>query len=204
MPTVRDWNAMGNVRRITTWDEPVMHTETQPVREFGDELRQLVADMFATMAAADGVGLAAPQVGVDLALFVYHCPDEDDRFQHGVVCNPVVELPEGDERNFDASQEGCLSWPGAYQLLSRPDYAICSGQDENGAPVVVRGTGLLARCLQHETDHLHGTVFGDRLSARSRRKLNAERESKRHLYPADWPIHPKGRETGDNGTGTDN
>ncbi|MDR0435957.1 MAG: peptide deformylase, partial [Propionibacteriaceae bacterium] len=186
MPTVREWNAMGEVRRITTWDEPVMHAETRAVTDFGPELKQLAADMFTTMDAADGVGLAGPQVGVDLAIFVYHCPDADDQFHYGVICNPVVELPEGDDRNFDASQEGCLSWPGAYQLLSRPDHAICRGQDENGAPVVVIGTGLLARCLQHETDHLRGTVFGDRLSARSRRKLNEERESKRHLYPADW------------------
>jgi len=193
MPTAAQWADKGHVRRIVPWDEPVMHQPTRPVTEFGPALEELVADMFATMAAADGVGLAGPQVDVDLAIFVYNAPDEHDRYHSGVICNPVVELPEGKDRNFDASQEGCLSWPGAYELLARPDKATCRGVDENGQPVEVNGTGILARCLQHETDHLSGVVFGDRLSNRSRRKLNEERESLRHLYPADWPITPKGQ-----------
>ncbi|MDR0837893.1 MAG: peptide deformylase [Propionibacteriaceae bacterium] len=193
MPTLREWIKQGRVRRITTWEEPVMHVETRPITEFGPELQHLAADMFATMDAADGVGLAGPQVAEDLAIFVYNCPDDDDRYHHGVLCNPRVELPEGDKRNFDSSQEGCLSFAGSYQSLARPDTCVCHGQDETGAAVTIVGTGLLARCLQHETDHLHGVVFGDRLSARSRRKLSEERESKRHLYPEDWPVHPKGR-----------
>ena len=192
MPTAAEWADRGRVRRIVSWDEAIMHQVTQPVTEFGEPLNQLVADMFATMAAADGVGLAGPQVGVDLALFVYNAPDEHDRYHSGVVCNPVVELPEGKDRNLDAAQEGCLSWPGAYQLLARPDRAVCRGVDETGTPVEISGSGILARCLQHETDHLGGTVFGDRLSTRSRRKLDEERESLRHLYPADWPITPRG------------
>ena len=193
MPTAAQWADQGHVRRITTWDESVMRQSTRPVTDFGSELQELVADMFATMAAADGVGLAGPQVDVDLAIFVYNCPDGADRLQSGVVCNPTVELPEGKDRNFDSTQEGCLSWPGAYQLLARPDTAVCRGVDETGAPVEIRGTGMLARCLQHETDHLSGTVFGDRLSSRSRRALNEERERLRHLYPNDWPISPRGR-----------
>ena len=174
-----------------------MHQTTRPVTDFGPSLHQLVADMFATMAAADGVGLAGPQVDVDLAIFVYNCPDGNDKLRSGVVCNPVVELPEGKDRNFEATQEGCLSWPGAYQNLARPDQATCRGVDENGLPVEIVGTGMLARCLQHETDHLSGTVFGDRLSSRSRRALNEERDKLHHLYPADWPIHPRGRHTDD-------
>lgn len=194
MASPRQWAQMGQIRRITSWDEPVMHQHCQPVTEFGPDLQQLAADMFATMAAADGVGLAAPQVGVDLAMFVYDCPDEDDRHHFGVMCNPVVELPQGEDRNFDAAEEGCLSWPGAYQLLARPDQAVCRGLDEHGEPVTEIGTGLLARCLQHETDHLNGTVFGDRLSGRARRKLNEQREALRHLYPDDWPVSPRGRQ----------
>ena len=193
MPTAAQWADQGHIRRITTWDEPIMRQPTRPVSDFGPELYQLVADMFATMAAADGVGLAGPQVDVDLALFVYNCPDADDRLRSGVVCNPEVELPQGNDRNFDAIAEGCLSWPGAYQTLARPDKAVCRGVDENGQPVEIRGTGMLARCLQHETDHLSGTVFGDRLSSRSRRALNEERDRLAHLYPSDWPIHPRGR-----------
>ncbi len=193
MATPSEWAERGKVLRITTWDEPVMRSQTRPVEKFDDELHQLIADMFATMHAAEGVGLAAPQVDSDLSLFIYYCPDGDDKYQHGVVCNPVITLPEGKDRNLDATQEGCLSWPGAYHLLARPDLAVVEGVDENGNPVRVEGTGLLARCLQHETDHLSGIVFGDRLSARSRRQLNEEKESLAHLYPADWPITPKGR-----------
>lgn len=192
MPSAAQWTQQGRVRRITTWDEPIMHASTRPVTVFGSELAPLVADMFATMTAADGVGLAGPQVGVDLAIFVYNAPDERDRYHAGVMCNPEIELPVGQARNLEAAQEGCLSWPGAYQLLARPDFAICRGVDENGQPVEIRGTGILARCLQHETDHLSGTVFADRLSTRARRKLDEERESLRHLYPADWPITPRG------------
>ncbi|MCL2316156.1 MAG: peptide deformylase [Actinomycetia bacterium] len=193
MPSPRQWAEQGRILRVTTWEEPIMHRVCAPVNDFGPDLHQLVADMFATMAAADGVGLAGPQVGVDLALFVFNCTDADNRFHFGVMCNPVVELPDGDARNLEAGDEGCLSWPGAYGLLARPDRAICRAVDENGAPVTVTGTGLLARCLQHETDHVNGVVFGDRLSARARRKLNEQRDSLRHLYPADWPVSPKGR-----------
>jgi len=192
MPSAAQWADKGHVRRIVSWDEPIMHQPTRPVTEFGPDLHELAADMFATMAAADGVGLAGPQVDVDLAIFVYNAPDEDGRHHSGVICNPVVELPQDKDRNLDAAQEGCLSWPGAYELVARPDKAICRGVDENGQPVEVHGTGVLARCLQHETDHLSGTVFGDRLSNRSRRKLNEERERLRHLYPDDWPITKRG------------
>ena len=168
-----------------------MRTPTRPVTEFGEELHQLVADMFATMEAADGVGLAGPQVDVDLAIFIYHCPDGDDRLQYGVVCNPTITLPEGKDRRLDATEEGCLSWPGAYQPMARPDLAVCEGVDENGEPVRIDATGLLARCVQHETDHLNGTVFGDRLSKRSRRLLDEQKEAMAHRYPDDWPISPK-------------
>jgi peptide deformylase len=168
-----------------------MHASTRPVTEFGNELHELIRDMFATMEAARGVGLAATQVGVDLSLFIYDCPDADEVPHRGVFCNPVVTLPEGDDRNLDSIEEGCLSLPGAYQPLARVDKATCTGQDADGNPVTVTGTGLLARCLQHETDHLNGTVFGDRLSGRLRRKLYQQAEELAHLYPADWPVSAK-------------
>ncbi|MGO4957544.1 peptide deformylase [Luteococcus sp. Sow4_B9] len=183
----------GKVRRITRWGEPVLHAPTRPVTSFDDDLHELIRDMFATMEASQGVGLAATQVGVDLALFVYDCPDEDLRNQVGVFCNPTVSTPDGRERKLDATEEGCLSWPGGYQPVARPDRAICTGQDAFGNEIAVEGTGLLARCLQHETDHLSGMVFGDRLSKRSRRKLDEQVEQLAHLYPDDWPITPKGR-----------
>lgn len=192
MPTPREWAEHGNILRITRWDEPVMRTATEPVTAFDDGLHQLVADMFATMIAADGVGLAGPQVDVGKSIFVFHCPDEDGRLHYGVVCNPTVTLPQGKDRHLEAAEEGCLSWPGAYQSLARPDRATCEGVDENGEPVRIEATGLLARCMQHETDHLQGTVFGDRLSTRARKLLDKQKEALAYRYPDDWPITPKG------------
>ena len=190
MPGV-DLTTGGKVLPITRWGTPVMHAQTRPVTEFGEELHTLIRDMFATMRAADGVGLAATQVGVDLAVFIYECPDADDNIQLGVVCNPEVTLPEGKDRNLEAAEEGCLSHPGGYQSLARPDQSVCTGQDAFGEDITVRGTGLLARCLQHETDHLNGTVFGDRLSSRSRRQLDQKVADLAYRYPDDWPVSPK-------------
>ena len=186
-----DLTTGGHVRPITRWGTPVMHETTRPVTEFGDELHELVRDMFATMRAAEGVGLAATQVGGGVSVFIYECPDADDRVQRGVVCNPVVELPRGKDRNLDITEEGCLSWPGGYSGVPRPDKAICRGQDAYGKEIELLGTGLLARCFQHETDHLNGTVFGDRISDRSRRKLDAQVADLAWRYPEDWPISPK-------------
>lgn len=186
-----DLTTGGKVRPITRWGTPVMHQKTRPVTEFDEELHDLVRDMFATMRAAEGVGLAATQIGVDLAVFVYECPDEDQKIQLGVVCNPQVELPTGKDRVLDASEEGCLSYPGGYQSVARPDQSRCIGQDAEGNDVDLVGTGLLARCFQHETDHLNGTVFGDRLSGRARRKLDQQVADLDYRYPADWPVSPK-------------
>ena len=181
----------GAIRPITRWGTPVMHARTRPVTSFDQELQELVQDMFATMYAAEGVGLAATQVGIDLAVFVYDCPDDDHVRHIGVVCNPEVILPEGKERKLETADEGCLSLPGAYLELARPDHAVCRGQDHRGDPVEVVGTGLLSRCLQHETDHLNGTVFGDRLSGRARKKLWALHEERAENYPDDWPVSPR-------------
>ncbi len=169
----------------------MLHTPTRPVESFDAELWSLVSDMFATMYAAEGVGLAATQVGVDLAVFVFDCPDDDHVRHVGVVCNPEVILPEGRDRKLEAADEGCLSLPGGYVELARPDRATCRGQDQNGEPVEIIGTGLLARCLQHETDHLNGTVFGDRLSSRMRKKLYAQHRDLADTYPDDWPVTPR-------------
>ncbi len=191
VPSVAELMSGGTVRSISRWGEPVLHTRTRPVTEFGPELQQLCRDMFATMAAAEGVGLAATQVGVDLAVFVFDCTDDDHRRHVGVVCNPEVSLPEGKERNLDRGDEGCLSLPGGFVELARPDEATCRGQDVGGRPVTITGTGYLSRCLQHETDHLNGTVFGDRLSTRARKKLYSQHEKAADNYPHDWPVSPR-------------
>jgi peptide deformylase len=177
----------GTVRPMTRWGDPVMHRPARPVTEFDESLRSLAADMVATMYAAEGVGLAACQIGVDLAVFVFDCPDESGTAYQGVVCNPVLDLPEGKDRRLDDAEEGCLSYPGAFVPCARPDWARVTGQGLDGDSVEYSGTGLLARCLQHETDHLHGTVFGDRLSDRMRKKLRKQMEAAAEDYPETWP-----------------
>jgi peptide deformylase len=165
-----------------------MHRPARPVTTFDATLESLVADMVATMYAAEGVGLAACQIGEDLAVFVFDCPDDDGIEVQGVVCNPVLHLPEGRERRLDDGDEGCLSYPGAFVACARPDYARVTGLDLHGEPVEFTGTGLLARCLQHETDHTTGMVFGDRLSSRLRKKLQKQMEAEAEDYPPAWPV----------------
>lgn len=177
----------GAPRPMTRWGTPVMHRPQQAVTTYDEELRALVADMVATMYAADGVGLAACQIGVDLAVFVFDCPDAAHEHTVGVVCNPVLTLPEGRNRRLEESDEGCLSLPGAFVPCARPDFATVTGTGVTGDPVTFSGDGLLARCLQHETDHTLGTVFGDRLSTKARKKLQKEHDKVADDYPADWP-----------------
>ena len=103
------------------------------------------------------------------------------------MCNPVIEVPEGPERLLDEGDEGCLSLPGAFVACARPAFATVRGVDQNGQPVEYSGDGLLARCLQHETDHTKGTVFGDRLSTKMRKKLQKAHEKAAEDYPPGWP-----------------
>jgi peptide deformylase len=166
-----------------------MHRTLTPVTAYDDDLATLVADMVATMYAADGVGLAANQVGVDLAVFVFDCVERDgSAHASGVVCNPVLTVPEGRSRRLEEDDEGCLSLPGVFGPCARPDHARVEGFDHRGRPVAYEGGGLLARCLQHETDHLYGRVFADRLSGRARKRLLKAAESIADDFPADWPV----------------
>lgn len=160
------------VRPIRIIGDPVLHTPTRPVEVFDEALAELVQDMFETMAAAHGVGLAANQVGVGLRLFVYDCPDEETRtMKRGVVVNPVLETSPRPETmpDPDDDDEGCLSVPGEQFPTGRAEWARVTGADATGAPVSVEGRGFLARCLQHETDHLDGYLYVDRLIGRNQR-----------------------------------
>jgi peptide deformylase len=162
--------ARGKTLRITVVGEDVLHHPCAEITEFGTaELDALLDDMFHTMYVAEGVGLAANQVDVGIRLFVYDCTDEDGNRHVGHILNPVLdELPAAD-RHLDEAGEGCLSVPGPHKDLARPDHAIARGVDKNGNPVVIEGTGYFARCLQHETDHLNGYLYIDRLSKRDRK-----------------------------------
>jgi len=164
-----------------------MHRMQEPITEFDDDLRALAADMVATMYAANGVGLAACQIGADRSMFVFDCHDDDEVRRQGVVCNPEVLLPEGRDRKLDDDEEGCLSLPGAFVDCARPDFARVEGQDLAGNQVSYSGTGMFARCLQHETDHCKGTVFGDRLNKRTRKKLFKLADDVAGDYPDRWP-----------------
>ena len=177
----------GAVRPMTRWGTPVMHRPQALVTTYDDALRALAADMVATMYAADGVGLAACQIGEDVAMFVFDCPDESGEQTVGLVCNPVLTLPEGKDRRLEETEEGCLSFPGAFVDCARPDYASVTGTGLDGEPVSYAGDGMLARCLQHETDHTLGTVFGDRLPTKARKKLTKAHDKVADEFPAGWP-----------------
>jgi peptide deformylase len=164
--------ADGHVLRVTEAGEEILHRSLQAVTaaEHGSAgLRQLIADMFATMYVAEGVGLAANQVDVDLRVFVYDCPDGDGTRHVGHICNPVVDELPAAERVLDEDDEGCLSVPGPYKPVARPDHAVVRGTDWEGNELVLEGHGYFARCLQHETDHLNGYLYIDRIPARARK-----------------------------------
>jgi peptide deformylase len=150
----------------------------RPCREVtrfgGAELSRLIDDMFTTLHVAEGAGLAANQVGVDLRVFVWDMTDEWGTRHRGHIVNPVLdELPPA-ERRLVEEPEGCLSVPGPYAVVPRPDHAVVRGVDRDGTPLVVEGRGYFARCLQHETDHLLGRLYLDRLSNRERRTVLRE------------------------------
>ena len=164
----------GVARPIVTYgSNPVLHRPCAPVTEFGRDLRRLVLDMFASMEAADGVGLAANQIGVDARVFVIDCPDADGEDVVGYVVNPeltVLEPREGEPAE-EVTEEGCLSVPGPYAELPRAFRARVDGVDVAGAPVSIEATGMAARCLQHEVDHLDGKLFVDRLTGDARKRV---------------------------------
>jgi peptide deformylase len=166
------------VRPIVILGDPVLHTPTAPVPVGPDgglppELAELITDMYDTMDAAHGVGLAANQIGVGLRLFVYDCADERGQASHrrGVVINPVLETSEIPETMPDpeTDDEGCLSVPGESFPRGRARWARVTGLDADGGPVDLEGTGLFARMLQHETGHLDGYLYVDHLIGRHAR-----------------------------------
>lgn len=148
----------------------MLHRPCRDVTEFGPDLAALIDDMFLTMYIADGAGLAANQVGVGLRLFVYDCPDDDGVRHVGHIVNPVLDQLDADGRRLLDDSEGCLSVPGAVMDVPRPDRAVVRGFDRDGEPLVIEGTGYFARCLAHETDHVDGHVYLDRLSGRDRKE----------------------------------
>ena len=157
------------IRPIRLFGDPVLRTPAEPVTDFDLELRNLVKDLTETMLDAPGVGLAAPQIGVSLRVFTYNVADHI-----GHLINPVLELSGPEE----IDDEGCLSVPGESYPTGRAKWARVSGLDADGSRVSIEGTGLFARMLQHETGHLDGFLYLDRLIGRHARA--AKRAVKSH------------------------
>jgi peptide deformylase len=161
---------------IRLFGDPVLRTPAAPVETFDKELRTLVADLTDTMLDAPGVGLAAPQIGVSLRVFTYWV---DDVVGH--LINPSLDL--SDEEQF--GEEGCLSLPGLTYDTMRAMRVVATGMNMHGEPVTIEGSELLARCVQHETDHLDGILFLDRLDTATRKAAMKEiRESEWFGAPA--------------------
>jgi peptide deformylase len=160
-----------SVKPIRLFGDPVLRTPAEPVRDFDAELRRLVKDLTDTMMEAPGVGLAAPQIGVGLRVFTYYIDDE-----LGHLINPSLDLSEEQETD----DEGCLSFPGLAYPTKRSYGVVAAGFNMHGEPVTLEGTGHLARCVQHETDHLDGVLFIDRLDP-AQRKL-----AMKEIRSAEW------------------
>ena len=181
------------IHPIVIAGEPVLHQPTREITEFDEKLRTLVDDMFETMYAAEGVGLAANQIGLDLRVFVYDCPDDEGVRHKGVVVNPKLETSEIPETMPDPDDdwEGCLSAPGESYPTGRAKWAKVTGSDVEGNPIEVEGTGYFARCLQHETDHLDGYLYLDRLVGRHARAAKKMLKSNKWGVPGNSWLPPK-------------
>ena len=165
------------VQPIRLFGDPVLRTPADPVVDFDKELRTLVADLFETMLDAPGSGLAAPQIGVGLRVFTYHVADDE----HGHLVNPDLSFPDDEQQD---GPEGCLSIPDLAWDCRRHKHVVARGWDMYGEPVTLLGSDVLARCVQHETDHLDGVLFVDRLDPETRRQAMAE------IRAAEWAQAP--------------
>ena len=159
-------------RAIRLFGDPILRTVADPVTEFDKQLRNLVKDLTQTLDDAQGAGLAAPQIGVGLRVFAYAVHGE-----RGYLVNPVLGFPDEEEQD---GEEGCLSFPGIYHDVKRRLNTVATGFTDRGDPVQVVGTEVLARCLQHETDHLDGVLFIDRMDQATRK------EALKAIRAANW------------------
>ncbi|NBY51274.1 MAG: peptide deformylase [Actinobacteria bacterium] len=170
-----------SIQPIRFFGDPVLTTPAVEVSDFDKELRTLVQDLTDTMIDAPGAGLAAPQIGVPLRVFVWHV---DDEFGH--LVNPSLDLSD----ELQEGEEGCLSLPDLAYEAPRAMRAVARGWNMYGEPITVEGTEFLARALQHETDHLNGVLFIDRLSPELRK------QAMRDIRQAEWFL--SGQESGIN------
>jgi peptide deformylase len=160
------------IQPVRLLGDPVLRTPADPVVDFDKELRRLVDDLVDTMRQQNGTGLAAPQIGVGLRVFTF---DVDETVGH--LINPRLSFPDEEEQE---GPEGCLSVPGIYVDTKRRQHVVAKGLNMFGDEIQVVGSGLMARCVQHESDHLDGVLFIDRLD-RTRKK-----QAMREIRAASW------------------
>jgi peptide deformylase len=149
------------IRSIRVFGDPVLRTAAEPVQDFDRSLRKLVKDLTETLRDAGGAGLAAPQIGVGLRVFAYNVNG-----QRGYLVNPSLSFPDTEEQD---GEEGCLSLPGIYFDVRRRQNTVACGFTDRGDPVQLVGSAVMARCIQHETDHLDGILFIDRMDDETRK-----------------------------------
>lgn len=158
-----------SVHKIREYPDPILSSVAEKVTQFGEPLARLLDDMWDTMKNHDGVGLAAPQIGISLQIAVVGW-----RERRIVLINPEVVEHEGE----DVLEEGCLSAPGFFEKVERPERVVVDALDEKGDPLRIEETGFLARAIMHEIDHLHGKLFFDRISPLKRRFLKRKLEKR--------------------------
>jgi peptide deformylase len=168
------------ILEIRKYGDPVLTSGTEKVTTFDDDLRRLVDDMFETMYAAPGVGLAAPQVGVAKRLLVMDCAGRDEPPAKVVLINPEILVTEGKQ----LGDEGCLSFPGVYFQVERPKRVVARAQNLEGEWFEIDAMDLTARCILHENDHLNGIVFINYLSPLKRDLL--KRKIRKRQKAGDW------------------
>jgi peptide deformylase len=168
------------ILEIRKYGDPVLTSGTEAVTEFGADLSRLVEDMFETMYAAPGVGLAAPQVGISKRLFVMDCSADKARPERIVLVNPEILVTEG----MQLGDEGCLSFPGVYFQVERPKRVVARAQNVDGELFEIDAMDLAARCILHENDHLKGVTFINYLSPLKRDLL--KRKIRKRIKAGDW------------------
>lgn len=165
---------------VVKYGDPLLNKHAEEVMEFDAKLKKLVDDMFETMYGAPGLGLAAPQVGVLKRLFVMDCSNGKNKRHKVALINPVIETEEGEQ----VGDEGCLSFPGIFLQIQRPQRVVVRAQDIDGSPFTLDIMDVEARCVSHETDHLDGELFINYLSPLKRDLV--KRKIKKRVKQGDW------------------
>lgn len=168
------------IRPIVKYGDPILTQKAEPVIEFNEELKQLIEDMYETMYNAPGVGLAAPQIGISKRIFIMDCSSEKEKPKRVTFINPKIVSTEGSQ----TGDEGCLSFPGIYFEVTRPQHVVVEAQDVDGQKFTLNVSNLEARCVCHENDHLDGELYIEYLSPL--KKELVKRKIKKKIKSGNW------------------